>query len=961
MRETQIEICICRKQENRVGKRIRKADRLPGFFFVEKYNMEERDMEKKERKKWMARIAAGLLAIILIFGILSGAAMAAGFEITETYVGYYKQYHNGELRMRYQAKMHKLNGEMAYCVSMTKTSEPGSAKEVSIKKFLPGEELVMACLAQKHIFDMDGYTRNEKYMLTQCMIWYIQRDHIGDGGWRQYVDEIDMSVEQQKAFFSKLEKQVSEEAPDYTGSGKAYENVDIEDVQEVAVLDAPVQKKGYAKLVKASAAPDITGDNKCYSLAGGVFGVYSDAGCTKKAGELTTKEDGTTEPLELAVGSYYVKELAAPKGFLLDESVKGPYAVKSKKTTAIPFEDRPGNDPVGIELAKIDQETGGYTLQGAASLAGAQFAVRYYDGYYTKEDLPEKPKRTWVIETQEVKSGGESRYLASLTEDCRVSGDAFYKYGEEIVLPLGTIAIEEIKAPSGYLLKGATLQQKGNGERNEGIYVTQIRGDEKKAGLIGGNEFASSDRVIRGDLELVKIEARTHKRMREVPFRITSKTTGESHILVTDENGQASTASDVNPHSEKTNANDEAEDGRLDASAGIWFGLAAHGENVPVNDGLGALPYDTYEIEELPCASNEGHDLIPAFEVAVSREKKTVHLGTLTNEKPEIPEEPEITIHTTAVNKEDGEKTVKAGEEVTIADTVTIEGLTPGKDYLLYGWEMLKSENKELLIDGEMVEDAFEFTAEESDMQIKMEFTFPADALGGADVVTFEELYDLTDPDDPEKVAEHTDIHDEGQTVSVEGEVKIHTTAANKAGGGKTLKPGEQAAIVDTVELEGLTVGKKYRLRGWEMLKDKNAELLIDGKRVEKEYEFTAEEPDMQIEMEFTFSASELGGSKLVTFEELYDLTDPENPEKVTEHKDIDDEGQTVTVKKNEKPKTPEKAKTPKKGRETVKTGDTANLLFWLLLGGASGSALLFNYVRRRKKPEGAGKKESPK
>lgn len=363
-------------------------------------------MEKKERKKWMARIAAGLLAMLLISGILSGAAMAAGFEITETYVGYYKQYHNGELRMRYQAKMHKLNGEMAYCVSMTKTSEPGSAKEVSIKKFLPGEELVMACLAQKHIFDMDGYTKNEKYMLTQCMIWYIQRDHIGDGGWRQYVDEIDMSVEQQKAFFSKLEKQVSEEAPDYTGSGKAYENVDIEDVQEVAVLDAPVQKKGYAKLVKASAAPEITGDNKCYSLAGGVFGVYSDAGCTKKAGELTTKEDGTTESLELAVGSYYVKELAAPKGFLLDESVKGPYTVKSKKTTAIPFEDRPGNDPVGIELAKIDQETGGYTLQGAASLAGAQFAVRYYDGYYTKEDLPEKPKRTWVIETQEVKAGG---------------------------------------------------------------------------------------------------------------------------------------------------------------------------------------------------------------------------------------------------------------------------------------------------------------------------------------------------------------------------------------------------------------------------------------------------------------------------------------------------------------------------------------------------------------------------
>ena len=52
----------------------------------------------------------------------------------------------------------------------------------------------------------------------------------------------------------------------------------------------------------------------------------------------------------------------------------------------------------------------------------------------------------------------------------------------------------------------------------------------------------------------------------------------------------------------------------------------------------------------------------------------------------------------------------------------------------------------------------------------------------------------------------------------------------------------------------------------------------------------------LEIQIEFTFNASTLAGKSLVTFEELYDLTNPEEPEKVAEHTDIEDEGQTVTV-----------------------------------------------------------------
>ena len=71
---------------------------------------------------------------------------------------------------------------------------------------------------------------------------------------------------------------------------------------------------------------------------------------------------------------------------------------------------------------------------------------------------------------------------------------------------------------------------------------------------------------------------------------------------------------------------------------------------------------------------------------------------------------------------------------------------------------------------------------------------------------------------------------------------------------------------------------------------------LSTEKRVENSYTFTADNEDMEIEMEYTFNASALGGKNLVTFEELYDMTDKENPKKVAEHKDISDEGQTVLI-----------------------------------------------------------------
>ena len=433
-------------------------------------------------------------------------------------------------------------------------------------------------------------------------------------------------------------------------------------------------------------------------------------------------------------------------------------------------------------------------------------------------------------------------------------------------LPYGKYRIEESNAPEGYLTDGANSIEFDIVNDGEIVDLT----DEA---------HSVYNQIKRGDLEGVKIGDGTHKRLANVPFRITSKTTGESHIIVTDKNGQFSTAADWVSHKQNTNAGKTSEDG-------IWFGTSTP------DDSKGALLYDTYTIKELRCDSNKGMTLIPAFDVVVSRNKTVIDLGTLTDDY-----EPEISIHTTAADKVTGEKSIVAGKSVTIVDTVTLDGLKKGTKYQLKGWQMVKSENAQLLIDGQPVESDYTFTAKKSEMEVEVSYTFNASALGGKDLVTFEELYNLSNPDEPVKVAEHKDIEDEGQTVTIEERViEIHTNAADKVTDEKIIVAGKEVTVIDTVALDGLEKGTKYQLKGWQMVKSENAQLLIDGKPVESDYTFTAKDSSMEVEIAFTFNASELAGKELVTFEELYDLSNPDEPTKVAEHKDIEDEGQTVTI-----------------------------------------------------------------
>ena len=276
--------------------------------------------------------------------------------------------------------------------------------------------------------------------------------------------------------------------------------------------------------------------------------------------------------------------LTAPAGYALDSSVQS-FTVTAGQNTALSVSDTPTNDPVRISINKVDSETGD-KVQGGASLENAEFTVKYYAGYYNAGNLPTNATRTWVIKTVKRPSG---QYVAILNNDCKVSGDDFYTNASGTVcLPLGTISIEETKAPEGYSLEGAYLQVGGVGEKITGKYVAQITQNGNLASLKGGNTFKVSDKIKRGDFKLTKIDTDNQNRMSDIPFRVTCKGTGESYIIKTDENGYFSSESSWNAHSKNTNGG-----GAYD---GLWFSSADG--SAKVDDSVGAMPYGDYTLEE---------------------------------------------------------------------------------------------------------------------------------------------------------------------------------------------------------------------------------------------------------------------------------------------------------------------------------------------------------------------------
>lgn len=227
--------------------------------------------------------------------------------------------------------------------------------------------------------------------------------------------------------------------------------------------DTPVKElTGSVRFNKESAMPSISDGNSCYSLAGAEISIYSDADCTDLLDTLTTGEDGYTDYYSTTFRegdsvTLYFKETKAPKGFLINDEVRS-ITLDSEDSYTETITDMPGNDPITLLLKKQTADGHG---SGDTRLEGAEYTVKYYDILSDTDPAiaGNEAKYTWIFKTDE---NGRIR----LTDDYLVSGSdgLIVNIAGRFTLPLGTITIQETKAPEGYLL-------------NDTIYVAQTKLD----------------------------------------------------------------------------------------------------------------------------------------------------------------------------------------------------------------------------------------------------------------------------------------------------------------------------------------------------------------------------------------------------------------------------------------------------------------------------------------------------
>lgn len=887
----------------------------------------------QKTKHLIKRLSAFLLAVLVTAGTcLSGSVPVHAADGTI-------QYHAGaaiQYGSYFTSRMSFDGSNTAYCVEPL---QPTPSSGTYAYNLLGNDSPLRKALYylnggygyEKHIKNqyLGGWSDDNSYVIGHLVVAYIYAGYSSDSGAFHGAPQsyIDKSVEVANAIKG---------LPEPPATFKAFI---IPGKNNQTLVGSWYQVPyGYIELHKASANAAVSDGNGNYSLKGAEYGIYQGE---KQIAKLVTDENGYAKSGELESGNYTVKELTASKGYIVDVSAHN-VTVEPEKTISLNVTEVPQNDPMDLLLQKLDKELKAAQPQGKASLAEAQFTVKFYTELSDTDPASggAKPARTWIFKTN-------SEGKAQFSKNYLVSGDAFYtqKDGKTPCLPLGTVTVQETKAPAGYFandtvyvqkitadgkaetvscynassveeqiyrggvklqkrdfetkkaepqgdatLEGAaftitslnenpvmvdgktytknqvvmslTTDNKGSvSTKKDALPFGHYRADETKApeGYLNEGKLsvefditkngeivdltsekaAIANQVIRGDLELVKVADGEQKRLSDIPFSITSVTTGESHTLVTDKNGYASTASKWNKHTHNTNQGKTSEDG-------IWFGTSKP------NDSKGALPYDTYTIEEQRCKANESMDLLK-FEVTIYKDSVSVDLGTLTDDK--------IEIGTTALDKNTGTHMSKPEKKVTLIDTVEYSGLKKGQKYQVIGTLMDAETGKAILVDEKPVTAETEFTAKKSSGSVEVTFTFDATSLAGRTTVIFEELHQ-----DGQKLAVHADLKDTDQQISFP---EIGTKAKDSDTEENIANADEKVQLTDTIFFKGLVPGLEYVAAG-KLMDVETEEPLLDGDTpITAQTTFTPKEGEGTVDVVFEFDGSSLKGKNTVIYESV--------------------------------------------------------------------------------------------
>lgn len=417
-----------------------------------------------------------------------------------------------------------------------------------------------------------------------------------------------------------------------------------------------------------------------------------------------------------------------------------------------------------------------------------------------------------------------------------------------------------------------------------------------------GATFANQ--VVRADVKLQKKDDTTGSKMAGVPFLIESVATGEKHVAVTDKNGVIDTSAtransnafDAALKDDGTIDNDKlvelvkrfADKNSAERQPTVWFGMNEKGTTAAASAALGALPYDTYKVTELPCKANEGRQMIETeFTVARSDDNTAIDLGTMDDVEPSI--------HTNAwdgATNSTVDKDIVADDEAVIVDRVSYEDFIPGRTYTVRA-EAHDADTGAMIADasGNEVTGSAEFTPDKKNGHVDVRLAFDASQLADGQKAVIYEYVSLNGQD----IAKHADKSDPEQTVTFHK--PMIATAAKASDGTKVVKLDPEAKITDTVACRNLRAGADYVL-SLELVKAADGAPVLDaqGNPVTASKEFTADSANMSVDVDATFDASQLeDGDNLVCFETL---TKKATGKVAAEHKDLTDAGQTLATAK---------------------------------------------------------------
>ena len=573
--------------------------------------------------------------------------------------------------------------------------------------------------------------------------------------------------------------------------------------------------RGGVKLAKIDNDLDEAYAQGDATLKGAEFTIYNQSAETvmvggKEIGKgdaalvITTNADGiaTSSDHDLPYGSYLVKETKPSQGYLLNTEWSRAFTIREDGVIVDLTEDkvREAVERGGVQIIKRDKELVKSEALGGAHLDGIVMTIKNVSGrdVVVRKDLDNKTDKVeWkkleskkdLFESEAIKRIPTGKDVGKITVHWNEEKKAYTAETLPDDLPYGTYTIRESKTNESYQRTDKTEHMFTI--REDGVMVSF---DDNQNEMV----LTFDDYVYRSDVQGTKIADSTSERFSFVPFKIISVTNGETHVVVTDKNGffstkdrraagdidedeDADTARKQNPFDDLLEAKDiktaDLEKRSQDILHGVWFGTGEFGNKAEMNSKFGALPYDSYILEEMPCEHNEGY-ILQKFYFTVDQKSQNgfVDLETITDDVPEIGT-------TASVNGKN--KDIRPQKEITLVDVIEYKNLKKGETYTANGVLMDKATKEPVLdINGNQITAEQEFKTFMANGKVKVTFTFDATSLYGKDTVVFEKVYDA----EGHVAAKHEEIDDEGQTVTWESMkpayemYKIRTTKAPSKG-----------------------------------------------------------------------------------------------------------------------------------------------------------------------------------